>query len=419
MQTTHKQVADRMLLTIQLNPTDYMPSFLKGVKTYAQKVNAKGFREGSQGHLALVKNRYGQAILNDILSNKAKEAVDHFLTKEKLLLVRNFGLKKELEHVNTTQPSALTFEIELMTVPDFELPPFKEIEVKDYEITSATGENIDAYIKVEQILHSEEMLQKSKVSMQDHVTGYFTEHKSTPFTFLVNKRIEQHIATEGKKKEERVTFNKEAMAMLPPDVVYRVYKSYDVLTKDEDHHFVITEIEAKKPCDLNQAFFDKCVGADKVKNLAEFKKMMQEQLLASTQKSADLLLESNIIKAYQKKLKLDIPHYTGNQSLIKIKHFIVDKILKTKKFEVYSNDMLTKLMELSTLAHVNPLSPFNNKETQKVIMRDVEAAFANPKSESYRQAYMAIIIDKSMAFIKSNITLSKEKISVQSFKDIG
>ncbi|MEM9569338.1 MAG: trigger factor family protein [Bacteroidota bacterium] len=418
MQTAHKQVDGRMLLTIQLDSTDYLRSFLNGVKTYAQQVNAKGFREGSQGHLALVTKRYGEVILTDIVSNKIKEAVDNFLTKEKLLLVGNYALKEEFRHINIAQSSVYTFEVEFIAVPDFELPSFKEIEVKYYEITSATAEDIDDYIKMVQILYSEETFQKPTVSIYDHVTGYFTEEKSTPFTFFVNKGIEQHTAIVGKEKGNIVNFSKEAREMLPLDIIHQVYKSYDVLTKDEDHHFVITDIVAKKPCALDQAFFDKCSGTGRIKGLTSFRKMMQEKLLQNTQRSANLLLEANIIKAYQKKLKLKIPHYTGNQALMEIKSFIIDKILKTKSFEVYPIDMVTKLMELSTLAHVNPVLPCNNKETQKVIIDDVEASLSRPESESYKQAYAAVLMDKSMAFIKANITLNEEKISVKSFRNV-
>ena len=419
MQTTHKQVADHILLTIQVAPDDYIPSFLKGVKTYAKQVNAKGFREGSQGHLALVKKRYGLVILTDVLSSKVEEAVDNFLAKEKLLLVGNYSLKEEYKYIDTAEPSQLTFEVALVAVPDFELPPFKEIKVKDYEVTSATAEDIDDYIKIDQILCSEEMLQKPTVSIYDYVTGYFTDQKSNSFTFLVDKIIGQHTSIVGKQKGNMVNFSKEAMGTLPPAVVSQVYESEDVLTNDEDHHhFVITNIAAKKPCALDQAFFDKCVGAGKVKSLKEFKKIMQERLLKETQKNADLLLEGNIIKAYQKKLKLKIPHYTGNQALMKIKTLIVDKILKTNSFQVYPTDMISKLMELLTVRHLKPSLPLNIQEAQKTIMGDVEAALANPQSQSYRQAYLAALMDKSMGFIKANITLSKEKISVKSLQNM-
>lgn len=418
MQTTHKQVAGRTLLTIQIAPADYMSSFLNDVKKCALQVHAKGFREGSPGHLTLVKKRYGQEILKDILFGKLEEEIDNFLAKEKLLLVGDYSLKEEFKHISTAKPVPLTFEIELIAVPDFELPPFKEIEVKDYEVTSATAEDVDAYIKMDQKLYGKEMLQKTTVSIHDHVTGYFTEKKNNPFTFLVDKPIHEQTSIVGKQKGNIVNFSKAAMVMLPLSVFPRTYKRYNVSANGADHHFVITDIAAKKPCALDQAFFDKRLGAGKVKSLKEFRKIMRKKLLKTTRKDAELLLEINIIKAYQKKLKLEIPHYTGNQAVGKIKSLIVDKMLETNFFQISPTDVFPKLVKLSLLAHINPILPFNEKEVQKVILADVEAALSDPKSHNYQTAYALALVEKSMELIKANIKISKEKISVKSLQDM-
>lgn len=123
-------------LKLELLPADYESKVAGELKSYRQKVQMKGFRQG-QVPPALIKKMYGKAILMEQINALMAESVDNYIKENKLNILGNALLvpQEEKESVmDFDNPGTFTVWFEIGIAPEFDID-LEKISVDGYQIT--------------------------------------------------------------------------------------------------------------------------------------------------------------------------------------------------------------------------------------------------------------------------------------------
>src|SRR5699024_7578891 len=104
------------VLKVDIAKDDYAPKVEKILKDYRKTANIPGFRKGHVP-MGMVKKQYGQAVLVDEVNKLLQDALNKYLTEEKLDVLGN-PLPKEQEDFNWEKED-YSFEFELGLSPKF------------------------------------------------------------------------------------------------------------------------------------------------------------------------------------------------------------------------------------------------------------------------------------------------------------
>lgn len=110
-------------ITINLTREDYLPSFEKALKQYAKTANIPGFRKGMVP-VGMVKKQYGQSVFNDeVLRIAGSKLEEHLIANKAEIFARPVPSASQ-EHIrfDMNNPEDFTFEFEIGTRPEFQIP---------------------------------------------------------------------------------------------------------------------------------------------------------------------------------------------------------------------------------------------------------------------------------------------------------
>ena len=106
------------IVTVDIAKEDYSENVEKILKNYRKTANIPGFRKG-QVPMGMVKKQYGKAVLVDEVNKLLDQALNKYLTEEKLDVLGN-PLPKEQANFDWDADD-YKFEFELGLAPQFEV----------------------------------------------------------------------------------------------------------------------------------------------------------------------------------------------------------------------------------------------------------------------------------------------------------
>ena len=123
------------ILQVEISKEDYLPAVDKALQDYRKKATLKGFRVGHVP-INLIKKMYGNAILFEEINKTTSQALNKYITEEKLdILGQPLPTEKNNEvQIDIYNPSDVTFDFEIGLAPDFSLPDFKSINVTNKKL---------------------------------------------------------------------------------------------------------------------------------------------------------------------------------------------------------------------------------------------------------------------------------------------
>lgn len=134
--TRENKDAQSAYLKLELLPADYEKRVADELKSYRQKVQMKGFRQG-QVPPTLIKKMYGKAILIEQVNALMGESVDNYIKENKLNILGNALLVPQEEKPSTMDfdnPGTFTVWFEIGIAPEFDID-LEKISVDGYQIT--------------------------------------------------------------------------------------------------------------------------------------------------------------------------------------------------------------------------------------------------------------------------------------------
>ena len=307
MKITKKELSPlHAILTVAVTKEDYSEKVENLLKDYRKRASIPGFRKG-QVPMSLIKKQYEQGVKAEEINKLLQQSLSEYIQKEKLDLLGNV-LPKEVEDFDwNNEPLSFEYEIGLAPAVEPAFPSKKTIN--HYEITvsdKSLNEQVERLRKQYGTLETQ-----AEATTDSEITATVTfEDQSNKATFSVKdlKGKKNQSALVGKKVGESLSLKTKGL-FEETSVLARVLgvAADEAEKRTAEISLSIEEINLRKAATLNQAFYDKLFGADKVTSEAEMKQRIKEDSEAQFEQQSDQKLMNDVTEKLIEETKFDLP----------------------------------------------------------------------------------------------------------------
>ena len=421
------------LITIDIERNDFEEKVNKVLSDYRKKANIPGFRKGHVP-MGMIKKQYETAVTADEVKKLLQENLDHYIKGEKLNLLGN-PLPIIKEDLDWKAPK-FSFDFELGLSPEFEINLNEKNKVTHYQIT-APDSMIDDQVK-------NYRKQYGKLIAQKNPKGDFEITASIKNEAAEIETVHTFELSEIKGKANLVAFRKSTVG----DIVKLKYKS---LFKDEstatrilsvsadklkeiegEISFDIKEINERVLAEMNQDFFDKIYGPDRVKSEEEMRLKIIEGIEKQFEQQSDQKLLNDVTEYLVAKTKFDLPteflkkwmQNSGEKPLTAEaadeEYVRSEKGIRYQLIEgkiIADHDLQIKFDELKTFAKEMISMQMQQYGQAGLPEEELEGIVARVMSnqDEARKLSEQLMSKKLLEFYKSNLLLKKKKLTFDAF----
>ncbi|MEZ0539710.1 trigger factor [Fibrella arboris] len=434
-------------LIITLKPEDYKAEVDKKLKQYGKQVSLKGFRPG---HVpaSLVQKMYGKGILVEEVNGLLSKSVTNYIRENKLQVVGDpMPNREEADAIDWDSQDEFKFSYELGLASDFDVDLSALDSVNRYEIEAGEKEVNETIENLRTQFHSHQHAEEAGEG--DTIFGELTQlnapEGAAPFVtktaLPLAKVAPDALGTFlGKKKDETFTFVMEAAF---PDEKERALatgaKKEEAGNLTGDFSFTIEDVTRHAPADLNQEFFDKVLGVGAVSDEETFRTKVKEIIGQNYGRESDNLLRNDIEKALLDHILISLPDEFLKKWLLEMNEgkFTPEQIeeqypdfTKSAKLQLIKNRIAEKnelnvnfeeVME-ATRQMVRDQFGFagsDGGEMDETIDKIARNYLMDEKNngQNYTQTFNRVFDDKVIDFIKSQLTIVDQTVSLDEFRE--
>lgn len=421
------------VVKVDIAKDDYSQKVENILKDYRKTANIPGFRKGHVP-MGLVKRQYGQAVLVDEVNKLLQDALNKYLTEEKLDVLGN-PLPKEQEDFNWDKEN-YSFEFELGLSPKFEVELKTKKPITYYQIV-ADDKMIDNQIKTIQKQYGK-LISKSEVGAEDMVRGTF-KNETEGIENTASFSVEQ---IEGKENREKLIGAKvgDTVSLKTINLFKEDHDLMEYLKVEHDKahgldievDFEISEANTQEPADLDQELFDKLFGKDVIKNVTELRAKIKEDAESQFQQQSDRQLLNDVTETLIEQTKFDLPaeflqkyiqkmgekplteeeakeEYENSEKGLRFQ-LIEGKIIEANNLQVqfedikkYTGDRIRK--QMAQFGQLNP----TEKEVDDITARILS------NQEEVKKISEEIMNRKLLQFFKESANLKEKEITYENF----
>ena len=296
------------VVKVDIAKEDYSDKVEKILTDYRKTANIPGFRKGHVP-MGMVKRQYGKAVLVDEVNKLLQDALNKYLTEEKLDVLGQ-PLPKPQDDIDW-DADGFTFEFELGLAPEFEVKLKGKKAITQYNIV-ADDKMIDEQIERIQKQYGK-LVSQEVVEKDSEITGTFTnEEKEIDNTVTITLDKFKGKATEkkfiGAKVGDVITLKTKGLYSDEHELMHALKLGHDeVHDLDIEVTFTITEINKRELADLDQELFDKLFGEGTVKTVTELKDKIKEDAEKQFVQQADQKLLNDVTEYLVENTKFDLP----------------------------------------------------------------------------------------------------------------
>jgi trigger factor len=432
MKITKKELSPlHAILNVAVTKEDYNEKVENLLKDYRKRASIPGFRKG-QVPMSLIKKQYEQGVKAEEINKLLQQSLSEYIQKEKLDLLGNV-LPKEVEDFDWNN-DPLTFEYEIGLAPAVE-PAFPSKKtINHYEITVS-----DKSLKeqVERLRTQYGTLEtQAEATADSEITATVTfEDQSNKATFSVKdlKGKKNQSAFIGKKVGENLSLKTKGL-FEETSVLARVLGvAADEAEKlNAEINFAIEEINLRKAAALDQAFYDKLFGADKVTSEDEMKQRIKEDSEAQFEQQSDQKLMNDVTEKLIEESKFDLPkeflikwmQHGGEKPLTEeeaiaeyertekgIRYQLLEsKLIEQNDIKIEFEDLkeFTKGYVASQMAQFGRMNP-TDEELESI------TASIMQNEEEVRRLSSQLINERILDLFKEKAKLKKKKVTFEEF----
>ena len=423
-------------IKITLKEGDYQPKVEEKVGEYRKKAQLKGFRPG-KAPVGLIKRMYGKSILVEEINHIISESLPKYIQEQNLKVLGEPLPVTQAEDIDWDAQKDFEFSYDIGFVEDFSYELSDTVKITRYEIEVSEKE-VDEEIEYFKKRFGENE-EPETIEEGDNVGGSLeqaeTDTKQEVYFQLdaaegMSKDEIKKFA--GSKKEEKVTFD--IRKLFPDDeqlakVLYK--KPEEVKEIKGECTLTINYISRSKPAEINQEFYDKLFGKDKVTTDEAFREKIRETLTENFGRETDYLLQRDIRNYYLDNVSIEMPNDFLKRWLLAVNEELTEEELN-KDFDAFSNEMKWDLIRNKIAKeHEVKVEPHDIREAA---IAQVESQFGQPGilaqfgeqgetilknflEKNYVQVYNQTQTQKVLSFIKEKITIKDKKVSLEEFKE--
>ncbi|WP_250435117.1 trigger factor [Hanstruepera flava] len=296
------------VVKVDIAKEDYNDKVEKILSDYRKTANIPGFRKGHVP-MGMVKKQYGKAVLVDEVNKLLQDALNKYLTEEKLDVLGN-PLPKPQDDLDW-DADKLSFEFELGLAPEFEVNLKPKKAFIHYNIVAGDKMINDQVENIQK--QYGKLISEKEVAKESEITGVFKNEE---------REIENTVTLTLDKFKGKATEKKFIGSKVGDVIELKTKGLYDdehelmhalKLTHDDVHGldipvtFEITEINTRELADLDQELFDKLFGKGNVTSVTELKEKIKEDAEKQFTQQSDQKLLNDVTEYLVDNTKFDLP----------------------------------------------------------------------------------------------------------------
>ncbi|RYE23918.1 MAG: trigger factor [Sphingobacteriales bacterium] len=307
-------------ITVKLAKEDYMPSFEKSLKHYAKSANVPGFRKGMVP-AGMVRKMYGQSLFSDEVVRTASSKLEEYLKSEQLAIFAQPMIMRNDQPIrlDMNAPEEVDFAFEVGLKPEFNieavdskttLPKYKvavadkmvEDEVERIKRRYGKAEDQDAVSNKDNIVYA-------KYEMCDADGNVAADPQMVEDTALLEKypaKLQDMLM--GKKAEDTLVIRpadictEEELAGFMKDPLKKTTEE-----ANEYYKLTLTKVAQLIPSELNAELFAQVFPNTEVKDEAEFKALIKQELGKEYNRISNERLQNEMYELLVHNTKLNLP----------------------------------------------------------------------------------------------------------------
>lgn len=296
------------VVKVDIAKEDYSAKVEKILIDYRKTANIPGFRKGHVP-MGMVKKQYGKAVLVDEVNKLLQDALNKYLTEEKLDVLGQ-PLPKAQEKIDW-DADVFSFEFELGLAPEFDVNLKGKTAITQYNIV-ADDKMINEQIERIQKQYGK-LISQSTVEKDSEITGVFKneereiENKVTLTLDKFKGKFTEKLFI-GAKTDDVIALKTKGLYEDDHELMHALKLGHDdIHGLDIEVSFTISEINTRELADLDQNLFDKLFGKDVVKSVTELKAKIKEDAEKQFTQQADQKLLNDVTEYLVENTKFDLP----------------------------------------------------------------------------------------------------------------
>ena len=432
-------------ISITISKEDYEKPWMDELKKARSKAQLKGFRKGKTP-LGFIKKMYGQGLLAETVNDLLQKKVGSYLEEEKIETLGQPIPSEDQEQFDFDLKNLddFVFKFDLGIAPEFnvvgvssensfdKMAVIIEDKMLDDEIDLAqrrAGEQVEVDDSIEEkdiiTLNASELDDSGKVKEEGWETTF-----GIMVDLLIDKKLKKDVLK--KKKGDSITFD---VTNLEKDKDEEYIKKY-YLHMDESNEKevgnsfqgVIDKVTRIKPAELNEEFFNKSFGPDKVKSEEEARTFIKEDLEKYFDRQATALLYRNIQDDLLEKNPLTLPDAFLKRWLKSFNENVDDAEFETEYVKFADNlkwSLIKKKLSKQFEIEVQPeeiQNHFIGQVRQYMGQYGMDDAFLAQTAqrlmqdqEQVNKAYEEILAEKILSTVNEKVKVENSDISVDDF----
>jgi len=421
------------VVTVTIEKKDYTEKVGKILVDYRKKANIPGFRKG-EVPMGMVKKQYGKAVLVDEVNKLIQEALNKYLSEEKLNLLGN-PLPRKQDDLNWDAEN-FSFQFELGLAPVFDVNLKNKKAITQYNIV-ADEKTINDQIENIRKQYGK-ISPTTEITEETEITGVFKNKEkgieNTATISLTKIKGKTNTSKFIKAKSADVLslktkglFNDEFDLMNALKV-----SNDDVKDLDIEVSFEITETNNRELADMDQEFFDKLFGKDAITSEDELKLRLQDDAKKQFSQQADQRLLNDVTEHLVENTTFDLPQtflekwmqnsgenplteeqakeeYAKSEKALRYQ-LIEGKLLQDNNINVQFEDLKAHTVEMvrAQMAQFGQTNP-SDEELDGIVARVLS------NQDEARKLGEQLVSQKLVAFYKENINLKMKELNYEEF----
>lgn len=307
-------------ITVKLTKEDYLPSFEKSLKQYAKQANVPGFRKGMVP-AGMIRKMYGPSIFNDEVIRTAGSQLEEYLKKEQVaIFAQPMVLPGEQPlKLDMNSPEEMDFFFEIGLKPDFEVTPIKnKAKLTQYKVAVADKMVDDEVERIQKRFGSPQD-QETVVSKDDIIYCTYEAADAdgnvqdgadkTEDTVLLEKlpaKLQEMLM--GKKAEDTLVIRPSEICTAE-ELAGFMKDPLKQTTEAADNYYKLTLTKVAKliPHEVNEELFAKVFQNLDIKDEAEFRAKIKEELGREYERISIERLQNEIYELLVHQTPIELP----------------------------------------------------------------------------------------------------------------
>lgn len=439
MKVTQKNIDDlTLILTLNIEQSDYAEKQKKTLNDYRRKAEIKGFRKG-MAPMSFIEKMHGRSALLDAVNALVSDGLNNYITDNKLNVIGeplpNETEQKPIDWDNATE-FEFVFDLAIAPKVDIKLSaqdkiPYYEVAISDEEKNKYKSNLLKQYgqLGVADSVEEDDFLIADLIQGETKVEGTYISLRS-----IEDYKIKKEFT--GKKAGDEFAIDINAAFANESDrAALLKIKKEDLASIDPNYTVVIKEIKRFADAEQNQELFDKICGAGVVNSVEEFDAKLVEKMKSEFAQESDYRFMLDARTALIEKAAIEVPEqflkrwlFTANDGKFTMEEIEKDFALFLQDFrwqmirQFIIKEQNIQITKENLLDHAKKLANYQfamyglQNAPEEQIVKYAESLLANEKES--RRIYEKVEDELVIDYVKSVVSLDKREISLDELQKL-